>query len=200
VAHLALVRPEVDATPEFSELVPPLDLAANPLRPGHAYGGIRIGLEEQTLVTCHEISARESFPLGPWLAIQIESQRALQLVSGDPDLVAELDRVARSRPHRKVHRGANSRLAQYANALRARVSGQPSPSAPENGERVTIPVSSHAELAWNQAAVAAELDLERWLGAMLRSASSGRLTWEAASAEQGQGLAEWILFQAALRR
>jgi len=168
--------------------VVPLQLEARARRPGVAHEEIQLVLDLPATRAIHRVATIEPLPIGLLAVIGIESERALQVAARDADAAAlsrRLDWTAR--------RGLplcrrSTRLAAYAAALRAPQSIE----AEVLGPTLDLLVPFHTLLAWEIAATAAGLPLNDWACARLEVAGAGRRLWEAAAAERGQMLAEWV--------
>jgi hypothetical protein len=62
-----------------------------------------------------------------------------------------------------------------------------------------LPVPYHSASAWRLAASAAAESVDLWSETLLAALPRHRSLWEAAAAEVGQTLGEWITVQAARR-
>jgi hypothetical protein len=171
-------------------------LDARSRRPGLAHEEFNLCLDLPHAERACHMAAAEGLPLPLWVVIAIESQRALRAARPDesPGAVASrLDWAAR-RPPRQVRRA--TRLAAYAAVLRCPPrTVQPMRVASE----LPLLVPYHTFLAWEIAAEDDEVALNDWALAQLAAAGTRRPLWEAASAEAGQMLAEWVALQARAR-
>ncbi len=150
------------------------------LRPGMAHEIVELELPPTATVIVSELAALDGLPVGLWAALAVESERA----RGDAD-AAWLDEAAREPAPPAPY---PTRLTAYAAALRA--------ARPHDPVRapIAMPVAYHTLLAWSQAA---EGSLLAWICALLERMPRRRHLWEAAAAERGQTLAEWVAIRTA---
>jgi hypothetical protein len=151
-----------------------------------------------------ELAAKEGLATAVWVALVIESDRAVRRACGDElqadELRERLDELARA-PEASVPGGA-ARLGAFGKALRsARSNGGPLPRRPLaiHPERVCARAPYQALTAWRDAAIGERQRLDEWAAERLRRLPRGRFLWEASAAERGETLAEWVLAQAARR-
>ncbi len=179
-----------------SEPVRPMRLDARSRRPGLAHEEFNLCLDLPHAERACRRAAAEGLPPPLWAVIAIESQRALRAACPDESsdaIASRLDWVAR-RPPRQVRRA--TRLAAYAAVLRCPPrTVQPVQVASE----LPLLVPYHTSLAWEIAAEDDEIALNDWALVQLAAAGTRRPLWEAASAEAGQMLAEWIALHAGAR-
>lgn len=146
-------------------------------RPGMAHEIVELELPPTATVIVAELAALDGLPVGLWAALAVESERARVAVGGDAD---RLDAAARrSAPAAPFP----TRLTAYAAALRA-AHAQAPVRAP-----IAMPVAYHTLLAWSQAA---EGSMLAWICSQLEVIPRRRHLWEAAAADRGQTLAEWV--------
>ena len=151
-------------------------------RPGMAHETVELELPATATVIVSELAALDGLPVGLWAAIAVESERARVAVGGDAD---RLDAAARwTAPAAPFP----TRLTAYAAALRAAHARDPV-RAP-----IAMPVAYHTLLAWSRAA---EGSMLAWICAQLEVIPRRRHLWEAAAAERGQTLAEWVAIRTA---
>jgi hypothetical protein len=198
-ASLTLIStPPEHAAPVFAPAR--FDLRVQPTRPGVAYEPVRLTLAQDTLNSLPRICASEGLPAEPWAALVIESARSLQFASALTDidlgeLAVELDAAAEAPQCDRAPTGTGGRLIAYARALRAAPSRRSEPvSSP-----MVLPVPYVTIVAWQRAASASEHSVSEWGCALLDGLPTGRVVWEAAAAETGQTMCEWVLAQAASR-
>jgi hypothetical protein len=187
--ELRLIADDLSAAPSS---VSPLRLDAGARRPGMAHERIELPLDAPASATISRLMAAERLPTGLLAVIAIESERSLRRAAGNHDAAAlarRLDWAAR----RAVRPVRGSQLGAYAAALRR---AEATPTAPR-GRRLELLVPYHTLLAWEMAADVIGMGLETWACAHLATARAGRKLWEAAAAERGQMLAEWVAFQVA---
>jgi hypothetical protein len=184
----------------------PLDLTHRPTRPGLAFSELALELGPELCARAAATAAADGQPLNLWAAWVIESERVLaELGDLGPALRADLDLLA-ERPDPPTPGGA-ARLGEYAQQLRRtfRAASAASATMPAQMPAVRIPgrlsllVPDASLTAWRRAAIAADQTLEDWAGARLAGLPRMRASWEAAAAERGETLAEFVLAQAARR-
>jgi hypothetical protein len=178
------------------------DLGAQPQRPGELTATVVIGLDVPTRRYVMQSAASEGLPPSLWLAIAIEAQRCLSCASellgvSLEELVHELDRAASSSWENRHDHPAMARLRAYASVVREGRRGGCMTAVP-----ASLPLSPglHVAAAWALQAEGIGVNVEQWASHAANALPAGRAAWEAASAAEGQPLAEWILVQAARRR
>jgi hypothetical protein len=82
-------------------------------------------------------------------------------------------------------------LRAWASALRRPID-PPLHATPTPGATLSLIVPYHTLLAWELAADVAGLPLLDWARSLITSAGRGRALWEAAAAEAGCTLGEWV--------
>jgi hypothetical protein len=179
----------------------PYRLVSRPQRPGELTVTVTVRLEaaaRQHVVTA-VIADRIPAPL--WLAVAIEAARCVRLVgtvmgrSAD-EVAAALDAaVDASRPPAGSAHPSLSLLRRYARAL---LVGDGS-YRPIISPTLLLSPATHVGAAWAIEAERVGLSIEEWASGVAADLPVGRIAWEAASAAEGQPLAEWALFQAARR-
>jgi hypothetical protein len=134
--------------------------------------------------------------------VAIEAERSLRQAADvcgwqSNELSSVLDEVAdSSTPLTRPRHPALDRLSAYSQALMSnRAAAVPFTPA---GSLLLSP-SLHVAGAWVLQAHRAALEIEQWAGGMANAMLADRTKWEAASAAQGQPLAEWALVHAARR-
>jgi len=165
----------------------PMLLGPRSRRPGLAHEEIALSLDYAVAETCAIAAAREGLPTALWAVIAIESERAFRLVCDDTDVATarpRLNALARTRRHSSAH---GTRLGAYAAALRLANKKVP---VVEHSLRLLVPY--HSLLSWRIAARDSGRALQDWATGILTHPPSGRGLWEAAAAEQGSTVAEWI--------
>jgi hypothetical protein len=155
-------------------------LASLDARPGMAYETVELELPPTATVIVRELAGLDGLPVGLWAALAVESERA----RGEADADA-LDEAARELAPPPPY---PSRLTAYAAALRAARPVEPV------REPIAMPVAHHTLLAWTHAA---EGSLLAWICTLLERMPRRRHLWEAAAAERGLTLAEWVITRAA---
>jgi hypothetical protein len=175
------------------------DLQVHSLRPGMAHERLELALDADHAGAVEAAASAEGIPSELWAAIAIESERALRSAAAatgttSHHLQGALNDAAVHPPTvTTAQRGR--RLAGYARALRTGARATPSGAAP--GLVVVVPY--HTLLAWELGAAHAGAAVEWWACALLGVMPQGRTQWEAAAAEAGQTLSEWVALQAARR-
>jgi hypothetical protein len=175
-----------------SSPAPPLRLDASARRPGVAHERLELHLDAPASTTISRLLVADRLPIALLAVIAIESERALHAAARGRDagaLARGLDWAARRAPPPR----RCTQLDAYAAALRRAElpTREPSPG------RVELLVPYHTLVAWEIAAEAASMRLTEWACARLAETGAGRRLWEAAAAERGEMLAEWIALQAA---
>jgi hypothetical protein len=164
-------------------------------RPGVAHEEL-----ELPLGSCASAAAanavHDRLPLPLWVLIAIESERALQAAASSElartRLAARLDWIARM-PTTDASR--ETRLRAWAVVLRC-PPDPPRDVAPAPSVAIGLLVPYHTLFAWEFAADRAGVPLFEWARSRLASAGQGRALWEAAAAETGSTLGEWIALSA----
>lgn len=197
---LTLIASSHPPPPEYGPA--PFDLATHPLRPGLAHEPLQIHLERGLRRAVADHAHRDGLSAPAWAVIVIESQRALTLAAEiSPHTAAELERrlhaVAAPSTYTTLPRGPGSRLAAYARQLRA----TPQAGTPRDhlAADPLLPVPYNLLTAWRQIARAEHRTPAEWAAAKLANLPAGRVEWEAAAAETGATLGEWVLLHAASR-
>jgi hypothetical protein len=150
------------------------------VRPGVAHERVKLELPPTPTVILCELAALDGLPVGLWAALAVESER----VRGDAD-ADTLDEAALEIGPPAPY---PTRLTDYAAALRAARPHRPV-RAP-----IVMPVAYHTLLAWSHAA---DGSLLTWVCGLLERMPRRRHLWEAAAAERGQTLAEWVAIRTA---
>jgi hypothetical protein len=138
-----------------------------------------------------------------WLVIAIEAQRCLvraaELASQPVDeLAAMFDEIACSTPLSAPSPGTHPALVQLQAYARALMAGDSTVRA-TLGTSVPLTPAMHVGASWATEAEAVGTTTEEWASTAAHECPPGRVEWEAASAVQGQTLAEWTAIQAARR-
>jgi len=175
------------------------DLRVHPMRPGLAHETLELTLEAPLAEAVAAAASGEALPRELWAGIAIESERALHAAAAAHDVAPErlqrrLDAISAgaSCPLPGRH---GRRLLDYARALRR---GAPALPHPAPGP-LRVTVAYHTLLAWDRQAGSERIDTESWAQGMLAALPAGRASWEAAAAQAGQTLSEWVCLQAARR-
>jgi hypothetical protein len=167
----------------------PFRLHAEARRPGLAHETLAVPVRAPLLAGLARAAARDGMPLALWACLAVESERALEAVAPSSRrgaAAAALDSAAL--PDRLATAGG-TRLQAYAEALRERSPGEPEPGG---DGRLRLFVPYHSLSAWRRAARDDEAGLEAWVRARLARLPAGRHRWEAAAAERGETLGEWV--------
>jgi hypothetical protein len=176
------------------------DLGVHPMRPGLGHEILTLTLGAPIAEAVAEAARADALPCGLWAGIAIESERALR-ASADAHgvLPAQLERrldalsAQAGCPFPGPH---GRRLLAYARAIRRGLPGPPHRVAEES---LVVTVAYHTLLAWDRQAASEQLDTRSWAEALLAYVPVGRVSWEAAAAEAGETLGEWVALQAARR-
>jgi hypothetical protein len=110
----------------------------------------------------------------------------------DSGLTERLDLAAEEPIGAVVARAPARELRAYSEALRAGESG----TEEVLDGRVILTPSKTISTAWEHHARDHGLTLGSWVRSQAESRPSGAIPWEAAAAERGQSLAEWMLLNA----
>jgi hypothetical protein len=190
--------------PEPPFEVAPIDLGRHPTRPGVTHVDIKLELPIDLAHGAHDLAAMEGVPSAVWVALVIESERAVRQARGEDsdaeELRDRLDELAKT-PAAPVPGGA-LRLGAFGKALRHAGPGAgPRPGRPVtlHPQRMTARAPYQALTVWRAAAIGDGRRLDEWAAERLRPLPRGRFLWEASAAERGETLAEWVLVQAARR-
>jgi hypothetical protein len=184
--------------------VAPIELRRHPTRPSVTHVDIELELPIDLARGADELAAEEGLATTVWVALVIESERAVRRACGNDSQADELrdrlDELART-PVAPVPGGA-ARLGAFGKALRGAGSDAgPLPKRPVaiHPERLSARAPYQALTAWRDAAIGEGQRLDEWAAERLRWLPRGRFLWEASAAERGETLAEWVLAQAARR-
>jgi hypothetical protein len=175
------------------------DLRVHALRPGVAHERLEVALDRDTVSAVEAAASADGVPSELWAVIAVESERALRTAAAATGvarnrLEAALNDAA-AHPLTVTAAGHGRRLAGYARALRRGDANTPTGAA----RGLTIIVAYHTLFAWELEAAHTGASVESWAAALLAVMPQGRLQWEAAAAEAGQTLGEWVALQATRR-
>jgi hypothetical protein len=191
--NLSLVRGEARAVSSFRP--PHYRLGERAQRPGELADLLVVALDDHARGKAEKLARAAALPLPLMVVIAVESERALREAAEAggfdvAELAAALDAVAAEAVILGFDPPAARRLRAYAAAVR---SGgyDGSPSA-----RSELVIAHHVLARWSLVAQATGLTLDAWLSELLGAAETGRERWEAAAADEGQMLAEWIALHA----
>lgn len=168
----------------------PMRLDMRSRRPGLAHEELDLVLDSSAAGRLAGEATSDGLPSPLWAVIAIESERALCAAAPTDwarrELCRRLDSAARLsvlEPRR------DTRLDAYAAALRH----SPAPAHYAGvTTRLTLLVPYHTLLAWEVAADHDGIPLLDWAHSQLVAVGPGRPLWEAAAAESGQTLGEWV--------
>lgn len=192
---LRLIASAPTAEPSGFDL-PPYELSRLPTRPGVSHTEIPLKLPDAVAEAAVSLAASAGLPTVVWLGLAVESERAIAGLGlshpASAALRSQLDTLAAG-PIDPVMGGAQQ-LASFARSLRtAPRSGKPA------GEPTSAKIPYSSRSAWRLAAIEAEETLDSWAARLLGHATPRRALWEAAAAERGVALPEWILGHCARR-
>ncbi len=142
-------------------------------------------------------AAVAGLPAVLWATLAVEATRSTTLVVSVfslPDVV--VGEVLSTAAAEALAAKRQSRLSEYANALRAAV---PRPQAGVAGGFALRPGLVSAT-AWEAEAERTGLTPNAWALRAIAESPEGFVAWEAAAADEGRSLPEWALVQAARRR
>jgi len=176
------------------------NLAIQPTRPGTAHFELVVEVSRSLVEDVRQRAAQEGLKPETWAGLVIESERALRLVASPRGQLLEHLNACACRPKVATPGGAK-RLTEFARALRLAPGHSPAlvRTLQSAAGRLLVLAPYCSMTSWRWAAIDANLSLEEWVTAMLAEVPTGRPLWEAAAAERGETLAEWILAQAARR-
>ncbi len=192
--HLRLLEGEQIARDAFRSRQ--FSLALQQQRPGELCETVRPTWRPDQLERGRQHAADAGVPLGLWLTLTVEAERALaeaaelhnllqNVLATHADQTASLHSVSRVLPI------AARRLAEYAAALRV---GDDRLRARDERSSVALDVPHTTLAAWALSATATGMRVEEWVGQ--QELPPGRHMWEAAAAEAGLQLDGWLLRQA----
>jgi hypothetical protein len=192
---LRLIASASTAEPSAFDL-PPYQLSRQPTRPGVSHTEIPLKLPDAVVEAVVPLAASDGVPTAVWLGLAVESERAIAGLGlsgpASAGLRSQLDDFA-ARPIDPVMGGAQQ-LASFAMSLR---------TAPRSGKSMGEPTSARvpygSRTIWRLAATEAEETVDSWAARLLVQATPRRALWEAAAAERGVTLPEWILGHCARR-
>jgi hypothetical protein len=194
--HLAPAPPR-----RIESLAPAIiDLSQAPIRPGQIGLPVDITLNKTAAADVRRAAYEAGLPDGLWLAITIESDRALaeasEILNMERDqLAARLDTEASLPFERDVDAAAARALRAYARAIN---DGGAADAAAVTGELMLL-ISTELATSWGRTASAAGVGVADWVSHQARFLARGRHRWEAAAAHEGRSLIEWVFVQAARR-
>ena len=176
------------------------DLSVQPTRPGTSHCELVLEVPPGLAEEVRQSAAREGLPPEAWAGFVIESERVLHFLGGPREQFLERLDTCAHRQGMAIPGGAQ-RLAEFAKALRATPARDPGRVRRLQTTVGRLPVLApyRSISAWRGAAIEARQSMDEWAAAMLAVVPTGRPLWEAAAAERGETLAEWIFAQATRR-
>lgn len=170
-------------------------LAAQPFRPGELPDVVQVDFPPNLAQLAQQKAAAAGIPTELWIRIAAEAERHLRTAADLLDLsgsqVADhLDAVA-SEPLGALAPVSAHRQRAYAKLLR---SGQAGPTPPPRN-RFTLRLPDQMLAAWTLLASRNSKSTSDFVADLLPTAPRHAVRWEAASAEGGQQLGEWIYMQ-----
>jgi hypothetical protein len=171
-------------------------LAAAPYRPGELPEPLTLTLNEKLVSELNAQAARRRVPVELLVRVSVEAARALEHVPYREAVGNVLDRDASEALPLICGEGAQGALARYA--ARVRRGERESVTRITTSGEVQVSVTLAMAAAWRGEAIAGGEGLSNWATEMLVMAPTGAIEWEAASAAQGQSVAEWV-YACALR-
>ena len=177
--------------------VPGLPAGERPARPGLALAPLLVTVDPRTAARIEVAAAGCGVTTTLWSVVAVESARALEAIADALEqttaaLVDPLDEIADAADG-AVLGGRRSELALYSLGLRHATPRRARPAR----TAVNLSVPTNLLLAWQSVASQRSTNAADWASMQLRQAERSRMSWEAASAAIGLGLAEWISLQAA---
>jgi hypothetical protein len=191
-------------TPPAFELAP-IDLRRQLTRPGVTHTEVELQVGVELAEAASRVAIEEGLSIPVWIGFVVESERAVEQACSDKREIDELrgclDRMARASS--PPIPGGATRLAEFGKALRNVGETPPQRSAARLDLRTAAKISARVPYqvvtAWRLAAIESGQPVDAWAIDHLRRLPRGRFRWEAAAAERGETLAEWVLVQAARR-
>jgi hypothetical protein len=187
--RLTVLRGEALAAETTFARVPSLE--SQPFRPGELPESVLIELGPMATVA-EERAARAGIPTELWLRLGVEAVRHI-------DLLAELLNVERREVVAALDAGADvwsavapletRRQRAYAQHLRA---ASPRPASRPARTPYSLAIPDMIVSAWSVAATTAGETISEYVAARVDDAPDGLARWEAAAAELGRSLGEWI--------
>jgi len=202
--HLRLVETAPPAPDAFE--VPAVDLRKRPTRPGVTQAELTLRVSQHLAMAVGDLARSEGLREDAWIGLAIESERAVgQAAATESDaelLRGHLDTQAKERA--MPIPGGPVRLNKFAVALRE-LGGTHNSSvsvlaaAGDDGAVLKASLPYQSVGAWRRCAIESGQSLDAWAAERLVEPPRGRLLWEAAAAERGETLVEWVLTQATRR-
>lgn len=192
--HLRVLGGERLASEPFDR--PPFSLATQRQRPGELCETLNVDFPPNKLSAAGAHAAEAGIPVELWIAITLESERALAEAAALCEVPSEVvssmaDEAARHRSTKTIMPGAARRLVEYGSALRI---GDDRLRVLDCRRSPVLAIAPTVLTSWTLAAAALELNLCEWIAAQRLPA--GRHMWEAAAAEAGLPLDGWVVRQA----
>jgi hypothetical protein len=187
---LRLVEGEALTRPASSSLP---TLASQPFRPGEMPIVWRLDLPDPVARDVARSASKLRIPVVLWVRLATEAARHVEDVAqalglGPDEISHWLDQAAQSRRRHPTTLAARH-LAAYAGYLRDGDPSLPPPSA-ETGLHLLVPDALVA--AWSLDASRSGADLTSWVVERITNAPDSAVAWEAAAADAGATLGEWI--------
>jgi hypothetical protein len=153
----------------------------------------RLDLPEQVAQDAARRASNTRVPLVLWVRLATEAARhledvALALSLGRDEISHWLDQAAQPRRRHATTLTARH-LAAYARYLR---DGDPSLPPPSAETALHLLVPDVVVAAWSLGAARSGSDLTAWVADRITNAPAGAVEWEAAAADTGATLGEWI--------
>lgn len=187
--HLLLVHGEALAGEASSARVPSLD--AQPFRPGELPESVLVELGAAARLV-EDRAAHAGIPAGLWLRLGVEAVRHVEELAEALDLpptgvLEALDSALEDVPSLAPLEARRQRA--YAQQLRAANS---SGSRRPHMSRYSLAIPDYMVAAWSIAAAEAAMAISTYVATIVKRVPPRVAEWEAAAAERGQPLAEWI--------
>lgn len=168
-------------------------LSAQPFRPGELPAPLVLRLPAGTRRAAANAASAVQIPVSLWIRTAVDCSRHLHEVTrfagSSAGLRETLDELAERAPVHSMGALARRRQWLYAQALRR---GDPSAPRSVSASPLTVLLPDTSLAAWSQSAATCGLDLERWCEQLVQAAPERPHLWEAAAAEAGRSLGEWI--------
>jgi hypothetical protein len=186
--------------------IPAVDLRKQPTRPGVTQTELKLQVSRRLAMAVGDLARSEGLREDAWIGLVVESERAVRLAAAtDVDAAHVRQQLDAQAAYRAMPvPGGPVRLAKFADALRQLAGGHNSRIsilATADKEEITLKASLPYQsiAAWRRSAIESGQSLDAWAAERLEKLPKGRHLWEAAAVERGEGLAEWVLTQAARR-
>ena len=156
---------------------------------------MRVTLSAVAAQSARGEAQRHGIPTELWVRLAVDAARHVSYLAdeaglGIDELHAEMDQAACRRwVTQTLHAAATH---AYARRLRAGVDRPYGPAACS----LTLMLPDQLMTAWTSEAARCALSLSRWIEEMIPCSPRGAPLWDAAAAERGLSLGEWILRRA----